>query len=96
MDARAARRQSRLALAASAQPLREATDAGSDADGRIDWRTAVTPYVPPDADEDVERASEAMATRLFRVTVDVRFPGIAGQSRTLTLSTLKVGQRNPA
>jgi hypothetical protein len=37
-----------------------------------------------------------MATRLFRVTVDVRFPGIAGQTRTLTLSTVKVGQRNPA
>src|SRR6478609_4529831 len=88
--------QSRLALAASAQPLREATDAGSDADGRIDWRTSVTPYVPPDGDADLERASEAMATRLFRVTVDVRFPGLAGQSRTLTLSTLKVGQRNPA
>jgi len=88
--------QSRLALAASAQPLLESTDAGSDADGRIDWRTSVTPYVPPDADADLERASEAMATRLFRVTVDVRFPGIAGQSRTLTLSTLKVGQRNPA
>jgi general secretion pathway protein I len=87
--------QSRLALAASAQPLREATDAGSDADGRIDWRTSVTPYVPPDADEDVERASEAMSTRLFRVTVDVRFPGIASQPRTLTLSTLKIGQRNP-
>src|SRR3954452_12602610 len=80
--------QSRLALAASAQPLREATDAGTDADGRIDWRTSVTPYVPPDADPDVEHASEAMATRLFRVTVDVRFPGIAGQSRTLTLSTV--------
>jgi general secretion pathway protein I len=87
--------QSRLALAASAQPLREATDAGSDANGRIDWRTSVIPYVPPDADPDVERASEAMTTRLFRVTVDVRFPGIAGQSRTLTLSTLKVGERNP-
>ena len=87
--------QSRLALAASAQPLREATDAGSDAVGRIDWRTSVMPYVPPDADPDVERASEAMATRLFRVTVDVRFPGIAGQSRTLTLSTMKVGERNP-
>ena len=88
--------QSRLALAASAQPLREATDAGSDVDGRIDWRTSVTPYVPPDADADLERASEAMATRLFRVTVDVRFPGIAGKSRTLRVTTLKVGQSNPA
>ena len=88
--------QSRLAVAASAQPLRETTDAGSEPDGRIDWRTSVTPYVPPDADPDIERASETMATRLFRVTVDVRFPGIAGQTRTLRLSTVKVGQRNPA
>jgi len=87
--------QSRLALAASAQPLREGTDAGTDADGGIDWRTSVSPYVAPDADPDVESASQTMATRLFRVTVDVRFPGIAGQSRTLTLSTLKIGQRNP-
>ena len=88
--------QSRLALASSAQPLRETTDAGSEADGRIDWQTSVTPYVPPDGDPDIERASETMATRLFRVTVDVRFPGIAGQTRTLTLSTVKVAQRNPA
>jgi len=88
--------QSRLALAASAQPLRESTDAGSEADSSIEWRTSVTPYVPPDGDPDVERASETMATRLFRVTVDVSFPGLAGKSRTLTLSTLKVGQRNPA
>jgi general secretion pathway protein I len=88
--------QSRLALAASTQPLREATDAGSDADGRIAWRTAVTPYVPPDGDADLEHASETMATRLFRVTVDVRFPGNAGNTRTLTLSTLKLGERNPA
>ena len=29
-------------------------------------------------------------------TVDVRFPGIGGKLRTLTLSTLKIGQRNPA
>jgi general secretion pathway protein I len=88
--------QSRLTLAAAAQPLRETTDAGTEADGRIAWRTSVTPYVPPDPDPDLERASEAMPTRLFRVTVDVRFPGIAGQSRTLSLTTVKVGQRNPA
>ena len=88
--------QNRLALAAAAQPLRAATDDGSEYDGRIAWHTSVTPYVPPDADADLERASEAMTTRLFRVTVDVRFPGSAGQPRTLSLTTVKVGQRNPA
>jgi len=88
--------QSRLALAAAAQPLRETTDAGSEADGRIAWRTTVAPYVPPNPNPDLERVSESMPTRLYRVTVDVRFPGIAGNARTLSLSTVKVGQRNPA
>jgi general secretion pathway protein I len=88
--------QSRLTLAASAQPLRETTDAGTEADGRIAWRTSITPYVPPDPNPDLERASESMPTRLYRVTVDVRFPGAAGQSRTLSLTTVRLGQRNPA
>jgi general secretion pathway protein I len=88
--------QSRLALAASVEPLRETNDAGTESDGRISWRTSVAPYVPADANPDLERLSETMPTRLYRVTVDVQFPGIAGQARTLSLSTVKVGPRNPA
>ena len=88
--------QSRLALAAAAQPLLATTDAGSEADGRISWQTSVAPYVPPDPDPDLERESDALATRLYRVTVDVRFPGPSGAPRTLTLSTVKIGARNPA
>lgn len=87
--------QSRLTLAAAAQPLLETTDAGTEAGGRIAWRTTVVPYAPPDANPDLERASETMTTRLFRVTVDVQFPGIAGKPRTLSLSTVKIAQRNP-
>ena len=87
--------QSRLELAAATQPLQEATDAGIEADGRIAWQTSVVAYVPPDANPDLERASEPMPTRLYRVTVDVRFPGVGGRERTLTLSTLKIGARNP-
>jgi len=41
--------ESRLALAASVQPLREGSEAGTDDDGRIAWQTAVAPYVVPDA-----------------------------------------------
>jgi general secretion pathway protein I len=88
--------QSRLELVASAQPLRAATDAGTEADGRITWRTSVAPYVPPDANPDLERTSESMPTQLFRVTVDVSFPGDNGKDRNLSLSTVKIGQRNPA
>jgi len=88
--------QSRLALAAAAVPLRETSDGGTEANGRIAWRTVVTPYVPPDADQDLEGTAQAMPTRLYRVTVDVQFPGIGAQPRTLTLTTVRLGQRNPA
>src|SRR6188472_3234569 len=51
--------QSRLALAAAAVPLRETSDGGTEANGRIAWRTVVTPYVPPDADQDLEGTAQA-------------------------------------
>jgi general secretion pathway protein I len=88
--------QNRLALAAAAEPLRAGTEAGTEADGRITWRTTVTPYVPPDANPDLERASELMPTRLYRVSVDVQFPADSGRVRTLSLATVKIGARNPA
>jgi general secretion pathway protein I len=87
--------QSRLALAASAVPLKETNDAGSDASGRIQWRTSVAPYVPPDVNPDLERASEAMTTRLYRVSVDVTFAADNGREKQLSLSTVKLGERNP-
>jgi general secretion pathway protein I len=88
--------QSRLELSASAQPLREASDAGTEPDGRIAWRASVTPYVPPDPNPDLERASESMTTRLYRISVDVTFAGDDGKPRTVSLSTVRIGQRNPA
>jgi general secretion pathway protein I len=87
--------QTRLAVAASALPLREVTDQGSETDGRIRWETKVAPYTPPNTTDDLERASEALPTRLFRVSVDVRFPSDSGRDRIVSLSTLKLGARNP-
>jgi general secretion pathway protein I len=86
--------QSRLTLAANATPLREASDAGTEDDGRIAWETAVAPYVVPEANAELERVSETMATRLYRVSVDVRYAGGDGKQRTLALSTLKLGARS--
>jgi len=37
-----------------------------------------------------------MPTRLYRISVDVTFPGDDGKERTLSLSTVRIGQRNPA
>ena len=87
--------QTRLAVAASALPLRESTDQGSETDGRVRWETKVAPYTPPNTTDDLERASEALPARLYRVSVDVRFPSDNGRDRVVSLSTLKLGARNP-
>ena len=87
--------QTRLAVAASALPLRESTDQGSETDGRVRWETKVAPYTPPNTTDDLERASEALPARLYRVSVDVRFPSDNGRDRVVSLWTLKLGARNP-
>ncbi len=87
--------QTRLAVAANTLPLRERADQGTEIDGRIRWETKVAPYTPPNTTDDLERASEALPTRLFRVTADVRFPSDNGGDRIVSLSTLRLGARNP-
>ena len=86
--------ESQLDLAASAQPLKEATERGQDSTGSIQWESRVVAYVPPDANPDQERAAELLGTRLYRVTTDVTFPGVIKGERTLSLSTIKLAQRN--
>jgi general secretion pathway protein I len=87
--------QTRLDVAANALPLREGADTGTETDGRIRWETKVAPYTPPNTTDDLERASEALPTRLFRVTAEVRFPSDNGGDRVVSLSTLRLGARNP-
>jgi len=85
--------ESQLDVAASAQPLKETTDRGSDASGRIQWETRVVPYSPPDTNPDLERAADMLGTRLYRVTTDVKFPGVVNGERALSLTTIKLARR---
>ena len=87
--------ESRLALAAHAQPFREGADQGAEFDGRIRWRTNVAPYQTPNTSDDLTRLSDQSPTRLFRVSVDVSFPSDSGRDRVLSLSTLRLAGRNP-
>lgn len=87
--------ESQLDSAAAAQPLRVASDRGADDTGRIQWETRVEPYTAPDVSPELQTASDALATTLYRVTTDVTFPGVAGGERKLSLATVKLGQRNP-
>ena len=86
--------ESAMAEAASTRPLRAATQQGSADDGRIEWTSRIAPYVAPGVNPDVERASEAMTTRLYRVSVDVTFPSPAGGRRTLALATTRIGAKD--
>jgi general secretion pathway protein I len=86
--------ESRLALAAHAQPLREGVEQGSESDGRIRWRTSIAPYETPDTPEALARLGDQSPIRLYRVSVDVRFPGDGGGERVVSMSTLKLAARN--
>ena len=86
--------ESRLEAAAAVQPLKEGSERGGSQDGRVQWATTVASYAPPDADPDLERASEALAMRLFRISVEVTYTGGDGKPRTLALSTVRMGPRN--
>ncbi|HVE48752.1 MAG TPA: type II secretion system protein [Casimicrobiaceae bacterium] len=85
--------ESRLAAAANAVPLVETTDQGTDDDGRIRWQSRTSVWEPTDVEPELLKISEAMTTRLYRVEVDVRFPGLAGSDRSLTLSTLRLAAK---
>jgi len=87
--------ESRLAEAASTRPLREATDGGAVDDGRIQWRSRVTPWDPPGVDAELARVSETMTTRLYRIEVDVAFPGIAQGERRFSLATVRLAEKDP-
>ncbi len=85
--------ESQLDLAASAQPLKEATNRGADSTGTIQWESRVEPYVASDSTPDRERAEELLPMRLYRVTTEVKFPGIVKGERTLALTTVRLAQR---
>ena len=86
--------ETQLDLAASTLPLKETTERGQDSTGNIRWETRVVAYSPPDVNPDLEKAAELLGTRLLRVTTEVKFPGVLKGERTLSLSTVKLAQKN--
>ena len=54
----------------------------------------VTRNAPPEVDPELARISEGMTTRLFRIEVDVRFPGVAGGERALSLATVRLAGKD--
>jgi general secretion pathway protein I len=69
-------------------------DSGVEDDGRIAWSTRVEPWESADTPAALGTATQVIATQLYRVSVEVRYPGAGGRERTLELSTLKVARRD--
>jgi general secretion pathway protein I len=78
----------------AAGPLREGATQGSVDEGRMRWSARIASYTAPGVNPDIERQSEAMQTRLYRVAVEVAFPGAAGGERKFELATLRVGAKD--
>jgi len=88
--------ESQLESAASTQPLKVQDERGVDETGKVRWISKVAEFKLPEVDPELERASETLSMRLYRVSVDVTFDGADGRERTFSLATLRLGPRNPA
>jgi hypothetical protein len=87
--------ESRLAMLALDLPLRETSDQGTSDDGRYTWTTKVEAYVPPGSTDDQARLAQLLPMRLWRLSVVVSWPGEMGNSRSMTLSTVRMAMKQP-
>lgn len=85
--------QSRLDAARAGARL--VGESGSEDDGRIAWTTTVEPWVSPDAAAAAD-PRPVSPMQLYRIRVEVRYPGAGGRERTLALSTLRLARREGA
>jgi general secretion pathway protein I len=83
--------ESRLAGIGVETPLRQGTLQGTSDDGYYAWTVKVEPFSPPGTTPDMETAVAAMAVRLWRLAVTVRWPGAPGSERSIALATQRVG-----
>jgi general secretion pathway protein I len=85
--------QSRLDAARG--ELRAGSTSGTEGD-RFAWSTRVEPWQSPDAASATGAAQQLTPTQLYRISVEVRYPGAGGRERTLELATLKLARREGA
>jgi type II secretory pathway pseudopilin PulG len=85
--------QSRLAAARG--EMRASATSGTE-DDRYAWSTRVEPWESPETAAQPGIAGMILPTQLYRITVEVRYPGAGGRERALELSTLKLSRREAA
>ena len=69
-------------------------DSGAEDGGRIAWSTRVEPWQSPESSAAMGAATQMIATQLYRISVEVRYPGAGGRERALELSTLRIVRKD--
>jgi general secretion pathway protein I len=87
--------ESRIAGIGVETPLREGTLQGTSDDGYYAWTAQIAPYDPPGTTPSMQSTVDAMAVRLWRLTVTVRWPGAPGSERSIALATERVAIKEP-
>ena len=75
--------------------LRQETRSGDADDGRVQWSVQIAPYDPPNTNPDMQRASENLQVRLYRVVTKVTFAAPNGGQRSVALATIRLGAKEP-
>ena len=86
--------QSRLDAARG--ELRGGATSGVEQD-KYAWTTRIEPWEAPDAAAQPAGVAPMLTrTQLFKITVEVRYPGAGGRERALELSSLRLARREGA
>jgi len=90
--------ENQLATLGVDAPPRESTNQGVSEDGKYSWSTRIDAFNPPlgNVAPEQDHSAEAMPVRLWRLGVTVRWPGIAGNDRSVALSTVRLAARELA
>lgn len=90
--------ENQLATLGVDAPPREGTNQGASEDGKYSWSTRIDPFNPPlgNVAPEQDHSAEAMPVRLWRLGVTVRWPGVAGNDRSVALSTVRLATRELA
>jgi len=85
--------ESRLAAIGVESTLRAGSDQGTSDDNRYTWISRIEEYKAPDAKPSLDMAPDVSALKLWKLVVEVRWPGSAGNDRTIALTTIKAAAR---
>ena len=85
--------ESRLASPGVETPLREGVQQGTSDDGKYSWTSRIEPYRPPGTTPELDAAADLMPMRLWRIAVNVSWPGVAGSDRSIALATVRLAAK---